>query len=495
MRSLIARDSIARRVIVALVVGEVLLAVVLRATLGAFGLLSAARQRSDALEEVSSIVAAGLMPIIADQRKEYMDAQLSSILATAEVRSVEGVRITDSSGATIASAGKVDSTEGRNRPGSLLWGSPVVSRALHVDGLETVTVDVQFAPVGPWELLQAPILSSSLLLFAFVLVSVPWTVWRVTEELVVPLTELQDNMPHIIAGDADLERSAQGPGELRELEESLLAMASQVRDRDERLRASYEELTVAYESLDEAKRHIEGLAAVAAHEIRTPLALIGLQAEVLQSGEITQLDEAGFTAVAKIRSACSRLTTIVSDLMDAALLERGLIPISFADLWLDELLEEAIADANALAASTGVTVAADDAFPELFLRGDRVRLRQVIDNLLSNAVKHSPPSAEVTVRARERDEWVTVEVVDRGRGIAGDNTDRLFTLFGRLDQSDGRQTPGLGLGLAISKQVVEAHGGTITFRANEEGQGSIFVVTLPRSGPAEAGSSLAAMVG
>lgn len=495
----LARDSLARRVIVALVIGEFIFAAVLSLTMGVFAFLSTTRQQAESLEDVSSIVAAGLMPIVADQRQEYVEAQLSSILDTTDVSSIEAIRIVDSSGATIATAGDRpgDSWEVTGGPLSTLpWGREVVSRTVTVDGLDTLTVFVRFAPLGAWELLESPVLSAALLLISLILISVPWTILRLTKELVQPLAELRDIMPGIVAGDTELATPNDAPAEIREFAEALRGMAQQLKEKDARLRASHEETRKAYHSLERAKRHTEELAAVTAHEIRTPLALIRLQAELLETGEITELDEAGLDAVAAIGSASSRLTTIVSDLMDAALLERGLVPIEFRDVWLDELLEDAARDGDTVARTQGMTVRLVNSGPEVVLCGDRTRLRQVLDNLMSNALKHSAQGSEITIRAEKDPAWAVIEIADSGEGLPADAAERLFTLFGRLDHGDSRETPGLGLGLAISKRVVEAHGGTIDFRANEEGRGSVFTVRLPIGGPpGEGASTMVEMVG
>jgi len=142
-----------------------------------------------------------------------------------------------------------------------------------------------------------------------------------------------------------------------------------------------------------------------------------------------------------------------------------------------------VRDQRAMAQSRGIDVRLEDGTSDAVIRGDALRLRQVLDNLLSNALKYSPGGTEVSVRTREDADFVEIEVVDRGRGVSAEDQHVLFTLFGRVDSGDGRDTAGLGLGLAISARIVEAHGGRLTFRENEEGRGSVFCVRLPRGGP------------
>jgi signal transduction histidine kinase len=272
-------------------------------------------------------------------------------------------------------------------------------------------------------------------------------------------------------------------------------MALQLQERERELRQSYDEVTEAYGSLDRAKREIEELAtikenfvAIAAHEIRGPLSTIRLYADLLEAGEEGALDQPALEAVSIIGSAASRLSSIASDLMDSALLERGLMVIEFGDVWLGTLVEEAVRDANALAAAVGKRVLFSGRLPDAVVRGDAVRLRQVIDNLLSNAVKYSPEDSEVVVSALEGVEWIDIDVADRGRGVPAGSRDRLFALFGRVDFGESRDIAGLGLGLAISARIVEGHGGRIGYRENEGGRGSVFSVRLPLTEAARARS-------
>jgi signal transduction histidine kinase len=157
-------------------------------------------------------------------------------------------------------------------------------------------------------------------------------------------------------------------------------------------------------------------------------------------------------------------------------------------VWLDEVLEDAVRDADTAARMRGITVRQlQEDLHEMVVRADALRLRQVLDNLLSNAIKYSPEGREILVRAEEDEEWVTLEVADEGYGISESDRHRLFRLFGRVDFGESRQAAGLGLGLAISARIVEAHGGTVSFRANESGRGSVFTVRLPKSGPSGVG--------
>ena len=488
------KGSLGRRFVATLVIGEVVFALIIGVTVGTFGVLTAARLREEAIGQISGVVAAGLMPSVADQQEPQVKAQMASILEAAQVEDIESILILDSSGSVIASRGGlrdplIDRPQKPEGPLSFIQNEQVVEQPIVIDGLEVASVYVKFAPPGLFETIRAPAGAVGLVLLAVVIVSGPWATWLVMRELAEPLADLGDYACRIADGDLETDVPPAVAGEIGDLQGTLKRMAEQLKERDDRLRGSYDNLTEAYLSLERAKLEIEQLAivksdfvAIASHEIRSPLSTITLYAERLQGGEISELDEATLDAVTAIGSASTRLGRVVSDLMDSALLERGLMPIEFRDVWLDEVVAEAVQDAGVLAQSRGGTARLDGDIPDLVIFADSLRLRQVFDNLLSNAIKYSPPGSEVVVRVHAGDDRLDVDVVDRGRGVPEAQLDRLFTLFGRVDFGDSRDTAGLGLGLAISARIVEAQGGHLSFRPNEDGQGSIFSVRLPRDG-------------
>jgi signal transduction histidine kinase len=205
-----------------------------------------------------------------------------------------------------------------------------------------------------------------------------------------------------------------------------------------------------------------------------------LYAEMLESGVYGPLGEESHQAITSMVGATSRLTSIVSDLMDAALLERGLMPLVEADIALEQLLERAVSDAALLASSRSVRIEFKNECGDCVVRGDPVRLRQVVDNLLSNAIKYSFDSGIVQVELNQVDESMLVRVTDHGRGMPEAGRDALFDLFGRMDSNDARDVAGIGLGLAISRRIALAHRGRLYVESSAPGVGSVFVLQLPR---------------
>jgi signal transduction histidine kinase len=488
--------SIGTRVLVLVLAGEVLFGVTLGVTVGVFAARAAAQQRLDSLRQISAIAAASLMPMVADQQRAAVDSQIGSIMALAGPGGISSIRVTDSSGHVVAQSQTSTRAAEPTFAGGYL-GALVASQATEqpviVDGLEVGRVRIQFDAPDLRDTLGEPILASLIVVLSVALVSVPWTAWLLLQNLLAPIAELRDGAIAVAEGRRDIRLSHGRRDELGRVAEAFDAMSLQLERQEDRLRATNAELQRALEAEEAGRRELErtstmksDFVAVASHELRAPIAVIRLYASMLDHGELGRLTKAAREAIGSVHSAANRLNSIVSDLMDAALLERGLMPLTFQELRLDAVAREATADGDAMAAPLGVRVELREPVPPVRVYADAVRIRQVLDNLISNAVKYSAGADLVTVNVVVVEGCGVVEVSDRGRGIAPDSRGRLFGLFGRLDAEDNRLTAGLGLGLAISARVADAHNGTVSYRDNPKG-GSVFSLQLPLHGPDTAG--------
>ncbi|MFC7859565.1 ATP-binding protein [Arthrobacter koreensis] len=220
----------------------------------------------------------------------------------------------------------------------------------------------------------------------------------------------------------------------------------------------------------------EDFVANVSHELRTPLTSIMGYLDLALEDE----DQIPAYVAASLRVALrnsEKLLELVSDLLSAA---AGPSSIERVPADLSELLNSALTSAAPRAEINKVQVVPD--FPAalpVFL--DPQRISQVIDNLLSNAVKYSPDGGKVTVRAWSTPETLTFEISDTGIGMTQAEQAEVFTKFFRSGTSRKAAIPGVGLGLVISKNIVEAHGGTITLQS-EAGEGTVFTVRLPMQG-------------
>lgn len=217
--------------------------------------------------------------------------------------------------------------------------------------------------------------------------------------------------------------------------------------------------------------------AVVSHELRTPLTSIIGYLELLvdeESGGLTPEQESYLEIVQR---STARLVELVGDLLLVAEAERGPLALELGEIDLVELAAHAVDAARPAADARGVVLSFDAGAPGS-VGGDATRLAQMLDNLISNAIKFTPSGGSVTVRAGRRGSDVVFEVVDTGDGISALDHERLFEPFFRSREANARAVPGTGLGLTITKAIVEAHNGTIEVES-VPGAGATFRVWLP----------------
>jgi signal transduction histidine kinase len=469
---------------------------VLGITVSAYSVRAAAQDRRDSLSYMTGVVAAAIMPVVADQDPARIEAQLESIVGLPEGYEIECIRLLDTGGRVLAeSEPRCTCDEVEPAPGllSTFTEPQVVEQPIVVDGLTIAVASVQFKPIGLGAALWRPLRVTAAIVFVAVVISSLWGTWVTMRTVVEPVEGLRDGAEDIAEGRRDLDLWSDRRDEIGQLARSLDDMMEQLEDKEGQLLDSYhslEEALAAQERLgQQLQRTIKvrsDFVAVASHELRSPLAVIQLYAELMASGELGELDERIQDAVRAIASAAARLGSIMTNLMDVALLERGLMPLEFSDVRLDVVLRSATEDARALARAREVTVAIDEDVPEVVVRADRLRVRQVLDNLLSNAVKYASDAALVEVSLCVDGDDAVVRVRDHGRGIPQDRRHVLFEPFGRVESGDDAENGGIGLGLAISARIAEAHGGSLDLDPEVTGPGSAFRLRLPLHPTAEA---------
>jgi signal transduction histidine kinase len=287
------------------------------------------------------------------------------------------------------------------------------------------------------------------------------------------------------------------------LHEQLLQAARQL---EATVEARTRELQAANERLQEASRHKSAFLATMSHEFRTPLNSILGYSELLQNPVYGPLTEKQARYLGYIHSSGRHLLALIDDLLDLSKIEAGKLELRPAAFHLPEALEAAVNMLRPQAEAKGIEVRLDlDRTLSAFV-ADPVRFRQILYNLLSNAVKFTPAGGNVTLSARrgqrgerdgsivadggsrcapalaDADEFVEIAVRDTGIGIKPDDLAKLFRVFTQLDARPGTRQ-GVGLGLALTKQLVELHGGTILAASDGEGKGSTFTLRLPFPSP------------
>ncbi|KIG02942.1 hybrid sensor histidine kinase/response regulator [Caballeronia concitans] len=234
---------------------------------------------------------------------------------------------------------------------------------------------------------------------------------------------------------------------------------------------------VAEEKLRAADQRKDEFLAMLAHELRNPLAPISAAAGLLQ---VSKLDEAQVRhSSAIIARQVAHMTTLVNDLLDVSRVTRGLVALARAPVSAQTVIAEAIEQVRPLMQGRAQQLSVHLPSVEATVLGDKARLVQVAANLLHNAAKYTPDGRLIEIRAHIDGDELAVTVRDEGIGMAPELTARAFDLFAQAERSSDRSLGGLGLGLALVKNLVELHGGSVRCFSEGLGNGSTFVVRLP----------------
>lgn len=222
--------------------------------------------------------------------------------------------------------------------------------------------------------------------------------------------------------------------------------------------------------------------ATISHDLRTPLTAILLWSRILRGGQIGEKDRE--EAIETIERSANAQSDMIEDLLDITRMLSGKLRLNVREMSLTPVVDAAVNAARVMAGPQGVSIHMEADGQLGRIRADPVRLQRVIWNLLTNAVRFTPRDGMVSVQLRRIDKWVRLQVTDTGEGISPESLPHVFS---RFKQSDGKSPhqAGLGLGLAIAKQLVELHGGRIGAQSEGKGRGATFTIELPLVGVGE----------
>jgi two-component system, OmpR family, sensor kinase len=304
----------------------------------------------------------------------------------------------------------------------------------------------------------------------FVLAAIGAAAYWLTRRELRPLERMAKKSEAIAAGDLSQRVEPDDPRtEVGRLGGALNIMLSEIE------RAFAERLA--------AEERLRRFVADASHELRTPVTSIRGYAELFRRGAGDHPDDLA-NVMRRIEQEGKRMGELVEELLLLARLDEGL-PLERRPVDVSAVLDAAVDAARAADPQRPIDV---DSQRPLVVLGSEYRLRQVVDNLLTNARVHTPARTPVHVRLAGADREVGLEVADEGPGVPAEEADRIFERFYRTDRSRTRSQGGVGLGLAIVRSLVEAHGGAVSYHARPGG-GSVFRVALPlasAAGSAEA---------
>ena len=242
------------------------------------------------------------------------------------------------------------------------------------------------------------------------------------------------------------------------------------------LREAHEQLAQRHAELREANRMKTQFLTSVSHELRTPLNSIIGYTELVLSGTYGPLNETQENRLEKVVRNGQNLLNLINDVLDLNRIEAGHVALNPRTLSTPDLLETALAAVEPQAAIKQLEIVRDfaDAPP---LYADELRARQIVTNVLANAVKFTH-EGQITLRAFAHEGQIRIEVSDTGIGISPDQAEAVFAEFQQADNSTTRRYEGTGLGMAITKRLVELHGGAIWFESTP-GEGTTFFLTLP----------------
>lgn len=240
------------------------------------------------------------------------------------------------------------------------------------------------------------------------------------------------------------------------------------------------ELNAMLERLEDAFKRLSDFSSDLAHELRTPISNLMMQTQVALARE---RDAEHYRSILESNAEeFERLARMVSDMLFLAKAEHGLAMPHRAPLDLAQEIRNLFDYYDALADQRGIVLELDGAGT---VAGDKLMIRRALSNLLSNAIRHSRDGGTVRLDVREAPDATTVTVANEGDEIPAEHLERIFDRFHRLDASRKRAGEGAGLGLAITKSIVVAHGGSVTARS-DEGR-TVFTLRLPRAPAGGAG--------
>ncbi|HEX2639849.1 MAG TPA: ATP-binding protein, partial [Pyrinomonadaceae bacterium] len=259
--------------------------------------------------------------------------------------------------------------------------------------------------------------------------------------------------------------------ELKETNETLRQIASEREELLSKEHAARREAEVASGLRDE-------FMATVSHELRNPLNSILGWSRLIAAGTLDS--EQASKAIRTIIKNAETQNRLIEDLLDVARVVSGKLRLEKADVRIGDVVSYSIDEAKPASADRGVDIHlhSEDGSEDRTVLGDRVRLRQIVGNLLTNSIKFTPPGGRIDVTLRSENGFVDVEVTDTGEGISPEFLPKVFDRF-RQDQALMKKSGGLGLGLALVRQLTELHGGTVKAESDGKDKGAKFTVRLP----------------
>jgi len=346
---------------------------------------------------------------------------------------------------------------------------------------------------GLWLLLAIVLIGSAALAVA--------AAWLIATRLTRPISQLAHATEQVAAGKLTTRVETDAVNEVGTLADSFNRMISELsytqernqqllnelkqlnENLERRVEQRTEELKVARDQADAANRAKSDFVANLSHELRTPLTSISGFSEALQEKYFGKLSKKQADYVKYIQDNSQHMLSLINQIVDLEKIETGKTEMKISNVGIKKLLENSLSMIEDKAADQHITLDCQLAseIDELEIQADEPKLQQVVINLLSNAVMFTPDGGHIIVSAKLADKQLIVEVEDTGVGVAPENQEKVFDDFFQVKSGAKDKTPGLGLGLGLSRRLVEMHSGKIWVESEDEGKGSRFIFTIPSS--------------
>lgn len=244
----------------------------------------------------------------------------------------------------------------------------------------------------------------------------------------------------------------------------------------QQIAAQRDEIAAAAEALRQADRHKDQFLAVLAHELRNPVAALLSGLDLLKRPRSADRHD---EVKAQMERTLFHLSRLVEDLLDVSRVSQGKVSLRKDRIELDQILRSALEASRHNIEAFNHHLKVEVVDEPIWLTADHTRLSQVVSNLLNNAAKYTPEGGRITLSAFIEGDEVVIRVADNGVGIAPEMQSRIFEMFTQVEHQRAHDPGGLGIGLALAKQLVTLHGGAIEATSEGEGAGTTFTVRLP----------------
>ena len=391
--------------------------------------------------------------------------ELSGDSVTLYYKNVDGSFYSTMTGAQMAPLASVDQAIARGPNGEELL--------FHEERVGTSPIMVgMHVPAGG--ILQRPrkTLRTMLILSITLMLVGAMASWVIGKRVARPLNDLTRAAGSLAAGNYTVRVPEEGDAEVRRLAKTFNFMAEEIGSS----RAALEQQTRQAEAASSAKSEF---LTVMSHELRTPLNAIGGYVDLIEMGLRGPLSDLQKRDLDRIKTSQQHLLGLISGVLDLARVEAGKVNYEMTNVAVDPFLAGLDAMIAPQAAAKSVTLKYVECSADLAVVADREKLRQILLNLLSNAIRHTPAGGRVTLSAEERGRRVAIFVEDTGPGIPADKREAIFEPFVQLDRSLTQPREGLGLGLAISRDLAHGMFGDLVVDGRD-GSGARFLLTMPR---------------